>query len=210
MLSHLQIHLQEENWGLITDDSDTKSSKKASSSGFGGPGHAEDIDLWEMDADDVWEELRAQREHWRQQAGQGAPDFPIQMRGGQWTAEHTCQATDSVRARARGEDAESFCSIYTLNKSATFSFTAYGQDFALKFAEVWSGRMQFWLDLWLEKGMFRTTTFKHSDQTLYATPGVATELLAEAPEHVVRRLHQVLAVAPRLQQDWRHLQLPCS
>ena len=57
--------LQEENWGLITDDSDTKSNKKTSSSGSRGPGHAEDIDLWEMDADDVWEELRAQRENRR-------------------------------------------------------------------------------------------------------------------------------------------------
>ena len=61
--------------------------------------------------------------------------------------------------------------------------------------------MQFWFDLWVEKGQFNTTTFNVGDLTLHGRPEGATEIIQNAPQHVQSRLQQVLAVAPHLYQD---------
>ena len=163
--------------------------------------YKEDLDLHEMDADEVWEELRAQRESWRERAAHGAPDFPVHLRGGVWTAENTGEASDSVRAKASGETAVHFCELYGLTKSATFAYSFYTQELAYKLAEVWADHMQFWFDLWFQKGMFHDTRFLHSDRTLYATPLIAQALREEGSERVLKRLDQVLNIAPLLHAD---------
>ena len=161
----------------------------------------EDIDLPEMDVEEVWAELEAQRASWRERGAQGSPDFTIHVRGGKWTAEHTGEATDSVRAQASGTSALSFCEQYGLNRSATFHYSAYPRETAHLLAEVWTDRMQFWFDMWVLKGMLTTTRFVLSDNTLYSTPDAAEELREQGGERTLQRLQQVLLVAPPLQRD---------
>ena len=192
--------LQEDNWGLIVD-ADNPNSRQVAPPRPAETRYKEDLDLHEMDADEVWEELRAQRESWRERAAHGAPDFPVNIRGGVWTAENTGEASDSVRAQASGETAVHFCELYGLTKSATFAYSFYTQELAYKLAEVWADHMQFWFDLWFQKGMFHDTRFLHSDRTLYATPLIAQALREEGSERVLKRLDLVLSIAPPLHAD---------
>ena len=111
--------LQEDNWGLIVD-ADNPNSRQVAPSRLAETRYKEDLDLHEMDADEVWEELRAQRESWRERAAHEAADFPVNIRGGVWTAEHTGEASDSVRAQASGETAVHFCELLRAHQICHF------------------------------------------------------------------------------------------
>ena len=163
----------------------------------GRQGLNQDRDLFDMDPDEVWAELGAQRAKWRGPV-EGCEHFKLNLRGGMWTAEHKGVAVDTTRSAAQSNLAVTFCDIYTQHKSASFSHAAYTEHFAWKLAEVWSHRMSFWLELWIERGMFRTERFHVSDAGLYEKPGCVTELMENGDESVVRRLQQVLATSPRL------------
>ena len=111
------------------------------------------------------------------------------------------QVADGVRTYACGQAAIDFCTIYGHHKSATFSLQLYGHEEANKLAKCWAHRMQFWFNLWLERGMFRTTKFRASDETLYGRPEAACELLGSMSEQLLRRLSQVLSIHPRFDSE---------
>ena len=106
-----------------------------------------------------------------------------------------------MRAHAVGQAAIDFCDSFGLHKSATFAQGLYGHEEAHKLAQCWAHRMQFWMDLWIERGMFSTSKFKASDESLHGRSDEVGELAAHTCEHVRRRPALVLSLHPRFDDE---------
>ena len=154
-----------------------------------------------MSADEVWSELAKQRAIWKSEPSGDVQDFKVTLRGGQWTLAVRGLVSDGVRAYACGQNAIQFCTIYGTHKSATFSQELYGHEEAHKLAQCWAHRMQFWLNLWIERGMFIGTKFVASDDSLYGRFEAACELQDSTSEPVKRRLSSVLSIHPKFDSE---------
>ena len=137
--------LLQEHWEHFQGGFSGQQPARAGQPGAAQPGEAQrpprDTDLFDMDPDEVWHELQAQRQMWRGQQEQAVRDFKVHIRGGQWIAEHTGVAADSTRAQASSYIATRFCQLFAQHKSATFSHAMYTEHFAYKLAEVCCHRM---------------------------------------------------------------------
>ena len=158
---------------------------------------AQDTDLLDMSPDEVWGELANVRARWQGHELAKDEHLTIIERCGAWTYASRGGAADSCRAKRETGLATRFCALYSLHKTASFCFALYGEHVAYQLAQCWVHRMQFWMDIWIERGQFSTTCVNDTDKRLYCKSELAIDVERHGDQSALSRLQQVLAIAPR-------------
>ena len=71
------------------------------------------------------------------------PTSWVSVLGGAWTAKHKGVAADAFSASARGEMAIALCRKRSMNRSARFELSLYGEANAAILARSWCCKMQY-------------------------------------------------------------------
>ena len=115
-------------------------------------GHPEDDVGDAVDVSELLDDLKAMRARWSHEEHCAPTDFKLKVRGGKAGAERLGVGADSLRGAPCNQPAERFVQLAGLPRSATFHIGRYGELHAGELVRVWCHRLQYWFDLWLEKG----------------------------------------------------------
>lgn len=100
--------------------------------------------------DEAYQALEDKRSTWEQRYFTDGHDFMPSLLGGMWTKFFKKTLVDRVQAKAVGPDSPSWCWLYELPKTRSWSIRKYQEHAASIMALAWCHRMQYFYSLWLE------------------------------------------------------------
>jgi hypothetical protein len=151
-----------------------------------------------LTAEEAMAELEALRARWARDEHGAATDFKVRVRGGAATAARMGGPADASRGEAANQQAEAFCLAAELPRSATFNLRRYTETHARDLARAWCHRLQWWYDLWLERGGLEPVRFAPEDAAQYQAPQWVADLQAEGNDYVAARLAELGNIMPSL------------
>ena len=90
------------------------------------------------------------RHHCLESEDRRCNDFQVSLLGGAWTSANKGVIADAFSAKAKDQQAISFCAARHMARSARFEISLYTEEWAAALARCWCHRMQFLLNLSLE------------------------------------------------------------
>lgn len=175
------------------DDSDMVSgcsSPSASDESSDAPGEQKET----INEDDVLAALSAKRVEMQASGAEAALPFAWRVMGGAWTREHMGTDFDAFRGEARSTTAHTFATMYSLQRSASFSLALYGEDSARILSEYWCAKMNFLFAMWDSGGRGRYA-FAEGDLG-FSEPGEFVDLLSRAQGKVLARMRALQRLRP--------------
>ena len=148
-------------------------------------------------AEEAMAELEALRARWACDEHRAPSDFKVRVRGGAYTAARMGVAADASRGEAANQEAEAFCVAAGLPRSATFNFLRYTEEHARDLARAWCHRLQWWFDLWMERGGEGPPLFAPEDAAQYQAPQWVADLPAAGNHFLGARLAELARIEPR-------------
>ena len=122
----------------------------------------EEEELFELNEDDVREELAGLREEFEAEVAEDE-GFHLQILGGKWTAEHVGKVADRVACFARGHLAFEWCRQYQWPRMTSFAFRKFTQAGAVELAREVTNRSNYCYALWLSSDV---PVFRYSEADL--------------------------------------------
>ena len=124
--------------------------------------------------------------------------FSYTLVGGKWTSGRSGVAYDFYRAFAKNDLPSSFCDLYGLVRSASFSTAKYTEEGCLVMIRSWLHRMNYLYTVWTESGCSATFQFSDADFQTYTEPRELALFEARATTEGVRaRIRALRCIAPR-------------
>ena len=102
---------------------------------------------------------------------------------------------NEVRGMACSEKAITFCHLFSLHQTATFSFPLYGDELALALAYMWCHNMQWRLNVYVESGEDRLC-FTQARLREYEEPAVAQRNWTSGSHASHSRARQIQSLMP--------------
>lgn len=103
----------------------------------------------EVIVEEIFEQLRHKRSEVLGRVAPGAC-FPVRLLGGAWTARNRGVPFDAFKAECANREIGSFCTVFSLPRSARFDISLYGEAGASLLAHSWSAKMAFFYELYME------------------------------------------------------------
>ena len=95
------------------------------------------------------EALAAKKDEMHTHGAESEGPFAWKVMGGSWTKAHLGVDYDAFRAECRTAAAKEFVAMYSMQYSASFTLTLYGEDLAKLLAEYWTKKMSWYYDRWV-------------------------------------------------------------
>ena len=145
--------------------------------------------------EEVFRQLEAKREECHMLRAQEVQDFKVSLLGGMWTQRTSGRPFDAFKAQARRGEAEVWCGLYGLQKSARWDLGLYGEGNAAVFAKAWCHKMQYLFDLWsLSDGVGYEYTA--ADFERYVEPDDFSSMAASLTPAGLQRVAQIRNLKP--------------
>ena len=163
------------------------------------PGPAEGSSEEEDDdatVEELFENLQDKREEWHTAAARGeVEDFRVVLLGGAWQQRTKGVAYDAFRGEAKGPEAHEWCAQYSLQKTARFEISLYGEHNAHLLAKTWCDKMQHFFWIWQAAGM-RKYRYSAADRASYVEPEGFKALISSLEGRQLQRAMQLRTLAP--------------
>ena len=123
-------------------------------------------------------------------------DFVVTLLGGKWAMQHKGVPFVAFQGKAKDNTvANDWCLQYSLQRTARFEISMYGEEVASNLAHGWCDRMLYFFNLWLSSGQehYRYTAADVAD---YEEPPEIVELATILTGAALTRLNKVRSLKP--------------
>ena len=123
--------------------------------------------------------------------------FYVQVRGGDWTVEHTHVAFYAMSGQARSGLPKEFCVAYGIQSMVFFSVAKHGDRDPSVLARAWCHKMEFFYAIWSEQDNWHCV-FQEADHCASIPIDEYTDfyLALTIDDVVVPRAGQIQSIAP--------------
>lgn len=123
-------------------------------------------------------------------------DFVVTLLGGKWAMESKGVAFVAFQGSVKGNTlSEGWCNQYSLQRTARFEISKYGEQVASRLAHGWCDRMLYFFRLWEGSGQAKYR-YTAEDAAAYEEPPEVAELATILTGAALARLNKVRALTP--------------
>ena len=130
-------------------------------------------------------------------ANEGTTHFILKHQKGESTLRVSGVAVDSLRGTGRQVQHRNWCKHYNMQESVTAYFSQYSHEEAVMLCSLYCHRMQFFYELWQERGSNMGYKFTDADRASYNEPDRYQDFFGRLTGQIVQKAQKVRRLFPR-------------
>lgn len=147
----------------------------------------------------LFSELETKRQEYVEPPGHHG-DFVVTLLGGKWAMERKGVPFAAFQGKVKDNTlADSWCLNYSMQRTARFEISMYGEEVASTLAHGWCDRMQHFFQLWANSGQERYS-YTAEDVAAYTEPPEVAKLTTILTGAALTRLSRIRTMKPAWRQ----------